>query len=580
MRIFLLFLFIICRSSNADMFPSWTHLGGPGGESGDIKGSVLLPPASTLAAIASVQAAWAATPPLSGTVHYFCDCGTGATASCVAGNDSNNGSSKTAPKRTMAAVQALFRSPIRSGDTVALCQGGSFLVNSQLDVGSTTCKPGTTCNDLREYSPTTFASSAKPILLANSSLSQLFNFANANEGGVRILNLDLEGTSDVNYAFLLMGIKGSSEGHIHDVTIGNDTINGFSIAVYSESGYGHNVNIDFSGNTVTDNSVIGYLGSADNSIINYNYWTGNGGDTAFHHTLYITGGAQHGEINNMAVVGNYIHGQPASGSCVGAILNSHGALDHFSVQNNYITTDATVVAGGCYGIALSNLTTNANPVNFRHTVVSGNTVVNGGTLGIWVTSCPGCIIENNTVIMDWHTTAATVGIAGPDNAARSQDDVGNNYTIKNNTVYFSPRVSSTYGSIGIRVHIEGTGHIVSNNTVYYASGSGAIFCFQEDLPLTSYTFINNNHCHSAPSQFNWMTGPHGGTLAAWQSYAGSYGFDSASITGDPKFVSVGTDFTPAAGSPLIRAGNNTYKSTLDITGKTRPNPPAIGAYEP
>ncbi|MBU1775617.1 MAG: hypothetical protein KJ899_03130, partial [Gammaproteobacteria bacterium] len=59
------------------------------------------------------------------------------------------------------------------------------------------------------------------------------------------------------------------------------------------------------------------------------------------------------------------------------------------------------------------------------------------------------------------------------------------------------------------------------------------------------------------------------------------GFDSASIEGDdPMFTAVGTDFTPAAGSPLIGAGSNVNKSTLDITGATRPSPPAIGAFEP
>ena len=34
------------------------------------------------------------------------------------------------------------------------------------------------------------------------------------------------------------------------------------------------------------------------------------------------------------------------------------------------------------------------------------------------------------------------------------------------------------------------------------------------------------------------------------------------------------------GTVLIGAGNNTNKSTLDAVGKTRPNPPAIGAFEP
>jgi hypothetical protein len=110
-------------------------------------------------------------------------------------------------------------------------------------------------------------------------------------------------------------------------------------------------------------------------------------------------------------------------------------------------------------------------------------------------------------------------------------------------------------------------------------GSGtAVNCFDYQLPLTSYAFVNNNHCY-ANAAHKWSY-TNGATLAAWQTY--SSGLDSASIEGAPNFTSTGItgNYHPAVGSPLIGAGNNTYKSASDAWGTARPNPPAIGAFEP
>ena len=162
-------------------------------------------------------------------------------------------------------------------------------------------------------------------------------------------------------------------------------------------------------------------------------------------------------------------------------------------------------------------------------------------------------------------------------------DVMNNATVRNNTVYYSSTVNS--GITGIQVSGASTGHVIANNTVVYAStsiGSQAANCFNyRGISLSSYSFINNNNCSSNYSSYSWEASTHG-NLATWQSYGSSsgYSFDSASIYGDPNFVSATTyDFSPNTGSPLLNNGSAAHGSLTDITGATRPNPPAIGAVQ-
>ena len=543
----------------------------------------------TQAAIASVQAGWAATPlPSTGTIHYFCNCGTGAAGNCVNGNDANNGLSMSTPKQTITALQTLFSSPIPSGDTVALCKGGAWTATTPLSVVHATCAAGTTCNDLRDYASSVFTSSQKPIITANAAIGggPLFNF-NTNPsrgGGIRIFNLDIENPDySVNYGFRMIAYQ-------HDITIANNTINGFQDAFNVDSGSGHNNNINVVGNTITNSANISYLGDADNSTLNYNYWTGNGGGSAFLHTIYITSGANLGSIMNMTVQGNYIESGPTGGgTCVGTIFDSHGGLDYYTVKDNYVTSLNTSAA--CYGLAFTNTTTNTNPVYFRHTVISGNTVVNTGQQGIMVTSCGNtaanpadipsyCYIENNVVVFTWPTTIQLIGIVVPDSNARAQDDIGTHYTVRNNTIYYGPNSASTNGAEGIKLTTtgaaQGSGFVISNNAVYYSATSGKVFCFYPVLPTSTYAFFDNNDCYSAPAQFNW-TQLNGNTLAGWQT---ATGFDTHSITANPQFTKAPTfNFIPQPGSPLLGAGNHTNSPLVDALGVTRPNPPAIGAYE-
>ena len=524
---------------------------------------------TTSSTYASAAAACASAPQLSGTVHYYCDCGTGAQPGCVAGNDTNAGTNPSLPRRTIGNAATFLRSQAAANDTVALCKGGAFNATGTLNIGNTICPAGTTCNDLREYTPTAFPGTAKPIINNVAGGVPLLQIA-GNFGGARLLNLKLNGDhgaiGNKNWGFFFY--KGA-----HDVTMCNLDMDGFDISVYNESDAGINNKIKVTGSHIINSRSQGYLGSGNGAEISYNYWDGNASSTVYDHTIYLSG---HQPISNIRIVGNYIRGQYGS-TCLGGPLTVHGEYDGLTIDGNEINVDASAnTNGGCWGIALTDGGYTV-PVYFRHTSVSGNIIKNGGNLALAVEACPGCLIENNLIIQDWPYGSgawAMQGIVAPPQN-RSGDDVNIANIIRNNTIYFGP--NATGGGTGITVKTQGTGHVIANNSVYYraASAGQGVNCYAYPLALASYAFINNNHCYSA-APYSWVAAR--GSLAAWKTYAAGSGFDTASITGNTLFTATGTDFTPAAGSLLIGKGDTAHGSTHDITGKTRPSPPAIGAY--
>jgi hypothetical protein len=520
----------------------------------------------------SVHAAAACTPypPLSGTTYYYCDCGTGADSNCSSfiGDDANPGTDIAHPRRTLANAMTRFNS-MAANETVALCRGGAFDTTVAFSIGASRCSAGSTCNDLREYLPTGSTSTAKPVINSTGT-ANTFNVSGIR-GGVRLLHLSLKGNGTNKAFFYYEGA--------HDVTMCDLDMDNFAMAVYIEAGKPPNVipnNITLTGSNITNSTMLGYLGGGNNTVISYNNWEGNGSNNALNHTLYFAAGT---EVANVTAVGNYIHGQYGP-TCLGAAVEGHGAFNGFLFKNNHISIDADKAGQGCWGIELNNGTGNPDPTYFQNMVVSGNTIINGGNTGVTISTAPGLILENNIIIQNWAAGGA-IGMSIPGRPKRAQDLTSTANVIRNNTIWFGPNATGT--NTGIATNTEGTDHVVSNNTVSSAQTTGSLNCYRHDLPLSSYAFINNNHCYSSTVSNRWETTR--GTLAAWQAYSTTRGFDSASITGaDPMFTTAGTNFRPVGG-PLVGHGSNDprYMSERDITDTLRPvapAQPAIGAFEP
>ena len=528
---------------------------------------------SVPSSIAAVQATYVAMA-VRGTPHYFCDCGTNASSSCIAGSDSNDGLTTSTPKQTIAAaISTLNAFPSGTANTVALCKGGAFNSTAQNQLNNSNCIAGSTCFDLREYTPTTFTGSAKPII--NNATGNSYLFKIVGSGGFRIMNLRLQGTYDTVSGgnFAVFAYSGA-----HDIVIGNNEMDGFDIALDTDNGGTSPINnILLTGNTITNSSTQGMLGGGINFELSYNYFDGNGGSNVRDHSVYLSTHVGTG----MRVIGNYLHGQYGP-TCNGSMMVAHGEFDTLTVANNTIVQDNSTTTPGCYGIDFDN---GGYPIGvwFRNAVFSGNTVINSGAAPLTVMGCPACVIEDNLIISDAPNAGGITGIYAPLMAARTSpaDDVMTAATIVNNTIWVGP--NNTWGSTGINVGIEGTGYIIANNSVTILSttmNGQSHYCFNYGLATSAYAFINNNHCYTSVTSA-WEKN-NGATLAAWRTY--SSGFDSASLTTAPNFVTPSStygayNFHPNTGSPLISAGSHANAPVNDLTGTAFGNPPDIGDYK-
>lgn len=524
--------------------------------------------------IAQTSAKWAAEPMRnSGNIYYYCDCGAGAQADCVTGNNTNSGKNPLMPRQTIENAVARF-DKLAVNDTVALCKGGAFNAIGELNFGNTQCRKGATCHDLREYTPSIFPGKAKPIINKPAGPNQLFKFS--GNGGIRIMNLALNGNNGSSSSKTLQNFGFFFYDGAHDVILANLDIDGFNLAIDNESGGGASAvtdNIKVIGNKISNSLNMGYLGGGNNSEINYNYWDENGNDSVFDHTIYI---GSHVPLSNIQVVGNYVYGQ-SSPTCLGAPIVGHVNVDGLEVSGNTVDIEPGATTGGCWGIAFDN---GGYPtaISLQNARFSGNTIRNGGNAALTVSNCPGCVIENNLILNE--TAAGGAGIFISNHAARTapSDGVSTRNVVRNNTIWYGPNANN--GGLGIKLGIEGVGHVAVNNSIYYSAtttgNSGPFTCFNYPLASGAYKQINNNHCYSA-ARYNWEHTR--GSLAAWKK--AMPGFDTMSFTENPLYTLAGKNFTPAPGSRLKGSGSTVPNSApdTDLTGKARSTTPAIGAFE-
>jgi hypothetical protein len=546
-----------------------------------------------LPGIAEAAAACAALPLRTrGTVHHFCDCQAGAEPGCVPGRDENAGVSPAAPKRTFEAAAAAFRT-LRAGDTVAFCRGGAFAARTDLRWGNTACRPGAspldpanagTC-DIRDYRAP-WGGSARPVLAA-AGTGNLFEFsARGHHQGVRLLNLELRGggggpgaPAGARWGVWLYGRKTG-------FLVCNDVFDGWSIAINFQS----NEDGRTSGNTVlgsriTNSGNQGFLGRGDGLALRSNYWANNGSANDRDHTIYVSGdadpdGTEYTQAGG-AIVGNEIHAGVAPRSrensagcrddsrpcCQGTLIVVHGRWDGFVIEDNWLDGGAND-GRGCWGISVEHAGF-PKATLFRRFALRRNFVTRTGNSSLDVNQSTDAVIENNVVVPSQPQRPAIAAPLYPHRPSHG-DDVNTRAVVRNNTVYFSPEASS--GSVGIQVGVEGSGYVVANNAVHFGGRGGT--CFALPLPVASYAYVDHNLCSGAD---RWEVAH--ATLADWHSHAGG-AFDRGSLAAPAAFRDAPRDLAPAAGSPLVGAGDAAQAPAADQRRRARSARPSIGALEP
>lgn len=110
----------------------------------------------------------------------------------------------------------------------------------------------------------------------------------------------------------------------------------------------------------------------------------------------------------------------------------------------------------------------------------------------------------------------------------------------------------------------------AGHTLYWLADAGSLAATTSDYNLFYLV-------HPTGNFVGISDGTSRATLANWQ--AGT-GLDTNSLSGSPSFTSISTgDVHIPMGSLAAGAGTN-LSVALDLDGTARPNPPAIGAYEP
>lgn len=524
--------------------------------------------------------------PATGTRYYVCDCASGADADCVAGADSNNGTSPSTPKRSWDTVKSLWRS-LPAGGTVGLCKGGKWAVNDSAWTGAwlnTACTPGSPCT-LRDYTPPWASGNEdRPHLSASGNVAPISLTSDTASDGYRFLNLLLRNTTSTG-----AGTGFGAWGNVNDIEVCNTVIDSFSFGAYlMHNGAGSSGQRQhFRGNRFLNNCTDAALVQTRDSDWDGNYFDNNGHAACGSYNLYDTsGGTTHtwyfdgdsAAVGPVRFINNEIHRSsvhPNQQLCVGnavAILTGDTAnVGGVLVENNYFDTpkfancSTQFFAGGSWGVTNHNVVVRNNYIE----VHEGNAIA--------FSQAPNALVENNVIVSTgtgagWWDNEALISVPH-----KTDGPATSGGTVRNNTIYIAGTTGNRDGRVAISVAkaSTATGYNVTGNAIYVAPGGAIQGCFRVG-DASRLAFMDNNVC-SGPA--TWVQHEANGTsygLAAWRTFSGR---DASSSATAPTWVGgalPGLDLTPAAGSSLVGAGSTATTCTVrGVVGSPCSAPTAV-----
>ena len=507
-----------------------------------------------------------------GTV-YLCDCGPGADADCVAGDDGSAGTSTSTPWRSVELGRLEWIDAV-AGDSVLFCRGGALEVEAAgrwVANGCTAAKPCT----IGSYAPTWGSGDeARPILSVVGDLSAL-RFDESGEArhqeGVHVRGLHLVCTecTDEGGRGILVGNE------IDDVTIEDMVIEGFDVGITVGGSADcakddpacdrRNARVTIRGSTIQGNLSFGITASGDGLLIEDNVLADNGRDAGSDHNLLID--SAQSPDSSVDVIHNQLRGSVPGGdeTCRATEIHVEGVHLGLRIAGNAIV-EKGLVADACWGISVAP-DLEGRPERFELATIEDNVVENVGAVGIGVASCDACVVENNLVVWDGSDRIVR-GIAAPVGARGDDDNSLEALWVRNNTI-----VTASAGS-GIVIGDEGEGHVVVSNAIVYTGASPDWSCFDANLPTGSYEAFDYDLCWFPDAAGEWNDGWGGlpDPLSAWQ--AGS-GLCAHCLEVDPGLA----DGAPIdETSAVVGAGHPTLSSLDDMLGRPRVDPD-VGAFE-
>jgi hypothetical protein len=530
--------------------------------------------------LASVALYWSwLAPDLAAATHYVCDCGGGSDVDCQIGDDGAPGTMIN-PWRSYEKARIAFGS-LSAGDAIRFCQGGAWDIDAGTRWVNTSCRSTNRCTVGDYAAPWASGDEGRPILrrLDDSHGFALEDGGNAeHEEGYIFENLVLRGSgNDSGWGFFLYN-------DVDDVLIRNLSISGFAIGVHLAGSNacnqsdpvcdGQNDRIHLRDSSIFDNDRQGWLGASNGTQIVGNHFEANGSTAIFDHNIYVSGSSG-GQTQGIRILNNTLFRSAldSQGVCRGVSLVVHGEHDDLLIEGNEVWEEVGLAGGGCWGVAVDNGYGSAE--GFSNVIIAGNTIRNVGNLAIGVGACADCTIENNVIIHD--QAFGVTAIAAPDRSLGTGDLVQDDITVRNNSIWIGP----ASGGTGISVRDMGNDHTIVSNAIHYVGNNNNFNCIRADLPLSSYTEIDNNICHfpnAGGAEWSDGFGTAPDPLSAWQSASG---FGSGSQLAAPGFSDpVNLDLSAdSAGAAMVDGGHLGFSTAVDHDGFSRDPLPDVGAWE-
>ncbi len=485
-----------------------------------------------------------------GTIYYYCDCGTGASAGCTPGNDANAGTSPSAPRRSWSSALGRMNA-LQAGDTVAFCRTGAWAAG-QFHPTSTTCRGGSngwpppdantdTC-DMRDYVPAWGNASSPRPLFTNFQPA----FWNGSPGGWRFWNLDWRAQPDNNAVYL------ESVDYFDFCNVNVESMTPLGCC---SSGCGAASHADSAFTTAGPPSQPGYISIRNSRFAHFSFHGLNGGNrpgTTFlvESTLWENNGNRNSATNVQC------ENPPAQNHQWYLYGASSGTF-----RNNEIVSDGRYCGGNMMGNA-GDSSDIAYTNNYVH-VVGSSTAATFGGCGAWSTGPTASAalhlnytFTRNRVRSDYWGVglSCTNGATITDNIVIGGVDIGQNDggNCSGSTQNITAMNNSVYGDISV---LNTTGNTLRNNAVY--NGGGA--CFTN---VGGSVSRDHNNCVTGTPSAAWV----------------SPGRDLNTA-----------DFTPVNPGPLIGTANQSLYSARAIgtvlwdpadTGVARAQPIDMGARVP
>ncbi len=562
--------------------------------------AALLAPAAATAApdcVSSTGCSFTAcySPSATGTTYYFCDCVTSFTdqpaSGCTAGNDTNAGTSPSAPKQHFDQAIAKLNS-MNAGDRVSLCQGGVFTASGAA-IYNPNCTASTRC-EMTDYQASWGGAGIKPEVNPSTTGVYEMNFADSgnadHDEGYRVAGIHFKGD-----AAGTSGVDATSKGlffyndvdyvDVCNVKVDYQIVNEIgSHNTLNAGADAHNAHIHVRNSELVWNSGDGWLGGDDdlqivNCLINNNGY----GLQILDHCIYVGHDGTENAATGVLIQGNNISecthaprpdNTALNGHCNGVMVVAHGLHINLTFDGNLLTE--SLATDLCYGTVADNGYTSAE--SFTNTTWSHNTYINTGSPALGGQGIVGGTVADNIVLYGNGINGSAIQF--PDRPPDTGDSTDTAIVVQGNSGYADQ-------GTGIEISQSGaTNNAVVNNVFQFAKSSGTVTLLSLPLSAASYTAVDYNVGYvSGGASLSWEASH--STRSGWNS---STGFDAHSNVVLPQFTNarVSTswtgalaDFLPATGSPLINAGSNSYVLSPDSAGLVRPQGGTveIGALE-